>query len=143
MIVALTALHIAVAAAWFGHKLLIPGEIRRSAGAGPDQAEALLLRLRRAERFGQVTGAGTLLSGGALLWAVGVDTVGVGVWVGTGLVVASVVIGATLARPASKRLATAVGAGDRVAATIAGGEVGRVLGIESLLWLGALTAMVW
>lgn len=143
MILALTVAHIAIAAAWFGHKLLVPGDIRRSAGAGPDDASGLLSRMKRAERFGQLTGLGTLISGGLLVWAVGAGTVGIGVWVGAGLVLVAIALGALVARPASKRLMAAVESGDRVAASIAGAQIGRVLGVESLLWLGALTAMVW
>jgi hypothetical protein len=142
MIVTLEIVHIAIAAAWFGHKLLIPGDIRRSVHAGQSESEALLRRMKRAERLGIVTGLGTVLSGGALLWLVGVDTVAIGIWVGLGLVLAAIFLGATLGRPASKRLREAVSRGDRVEATIAGGQISRVLGLESLLWLGALTSMV-
>jgi hypothetical protein len=60
LVVVLTVVHIAIAAAWFGHKLLIPGDIRRSAAAVDAQAEAFLIRLRRAERFGILTGLGTV-----------------------------------------------------------------------------------
>jgi hypothetical protein len=142
MIVAFEIAHIAIAAAWFGHKLLIPGDIRRSASAGADQAPAFLVRLRRAERLGVLTGLGTLLSGSALAWLVGVETVDIGVWVGLGLVLAAIATGAIVGRPASRRLREAVSNGDRVEATIAGRQVSQVLGVESLLWLGALTAMV-
>lgn len=143
MVVALTAVHIAIAAAWFGHKLLIPGDIRRSAGAGKAQSEAFLARLRRAQGFGILTGLGTVLSGVVLAWVVGVESVGPGVWVGAGLVAAAIALGAIVARPASRRLDAAVKAGDRVGANRAGAQVGRVLEIESVLWLGALIAMVW
>jgi hypothetical protein len=139
---ALTILHIAIAAAWFGHKLLVPGDIRASAGVKTEQAGPFLRRLRRAERLGQITGIGTLLSGAALWWVVGFETVDAGVWVGAGLVVGAILVGAAIGRPASKQLRFAVERGDRVAATIAGGRLSRVLGVESLLWLGALTAMV-
>jgi hypothetical protein len=143
MLVALTAVHIAIAAAWFGHKLLIPGDIRRSVRLGNPEAEAFLARLGRAQRFGILTGLGTLLSGGVLAWTVGVASVRPGVWVGAGLVIVAIALGAIVARPASRRLIAAVQAGDRAGASRAGVQVGRVLGIESLLWLGALTAMVW
>lgn len=142
MIAALTIVHIAIAAAWFGHKLLIPGDIRASAGARHDVVEPFLTRLQRAERLGIATGLGTFISGAALWWAVGFDAVDPGVWVGAGLVLAAILIGATMGRPASKSLRTAVEDHDRVAAAVAGGRVNRVLGIESLFWLGALTAMV-
>lgn len=142
MILALRILHIALAAAWFGHKLLVPGDIKRSVHGGKAGEEGLLDRMKRAERLGQLTGIGTLLSGGALLWAVGVDTVGFWIWVGAGLVVVAIVIGVTMGRPASQQLRDAVVRQDRVEATVAAGRVNRVLGIESLLWLGALTTMV-
>lgn len=141
MILTLRILHIAIAAAWFGHKLLIPADIRESVHAGDGVAEALLDRLRRAERFGVLSGLGTLLSGGALMWAVGVETVRSWIWVGLALVVGAAGIGATVARPASKRLRAAVERGDRVEATVAGRQINRVFGIESMLWLGALVTM--
>lgn len=142
MILALRVLHIAVAAAWFGHKLLVPGDIRRSVQAGRPEDEALLIRLKRAERLGQVTGIGTVLTGAALAWAVGVETVSFWIWVGLGIVVVAIAIGATIARPASKRLHEAVRRGDRVDATVAAGRVNRVLGFEGLLWVGALATML-
>jgi hypothetical protein len=142
MILALRIAHIAIAAAWFGHKLLIPGDIRRSISGDPDLAGPFLDRLRRAERFGQLTGIGTLLSGVALLGAVGVETVDVGVWIGLGLVVTAIAVGAIVARPASTELREAVGRGDRVEATIAARRISQVLSVESVLWVGALVAMV-
>lgn len=142
MIPTLKILHIAIAAAWFGHKLLIPSDIRRSLSAGQDEAHSLLARMRRAERFGQLTGLGTVLSGAALLWAVGVDTVSIGVWVGLLIVLTGFAVGATVARPAANRLRSAVERSDRIQAAIAGAQISRALGIESLLWVGALTAMV-
>ncbi len=140
MIPALTILHVAIAAAWFGHKLLVPGDVRASTRL--DQAGPFVARLQRAERFGIATGVGTALSGAALWWAVGFDTVDLGVWIGAGLVVGAMVVGATLGRPASKRLIAAIQHGDRVEATVAGNRVNQVLGLESLLWIGALAAMV-
>lgn len=140
MVLALDILHIVLAAAWFGHKLLIPGDIRRSVHSG--QAEGLVERMRRAERFGILTGLGTLLSGGALMWAVGPETVSLWIWMGLGLVIVAIGTGAVVARPASKRLREAVNRADRVEATVAGRQINRVLGVESLLWLGALVTMV-
>ena len=140
--VTLEIVHIAIAAAWFGHKLLIPGDIRRAVHAGGAESEALMGRMKRAERFGILSGLGTLLSGGTLMWLVGIDTVDTGIWVGLGLVVVALIVGAMTGRPASRLLRDAVGRGDRVEATIAGGQISRALGLESLLWIGALVAMV-
>lgn len=142
MILSLTIAHVAIAAAWFGHKLLVPGDIRRSVHAGQAEWEALVARLTRAERFGVLTGLGTLLSGAALIWAVGAETVSLWVWLGGGLVLVAIGVGAVVARPATKQLKEAVGRGDRVAATVAGRQISRALGVESLLWLGALATML-
>jgi hypothetical protein len=142
MIPVLTIAHVAVAAAWFGHKLLIPGDIRASVHAGQIESEALVARLRRAERFGILTGLGTLLSGAGLIWTLGVETVSPWIWIGLALVILAIGVGAFAARPASKRLVEAVENGDRVAATVEGRQISRVLGAESLLWLGALTTML-
>lgn len=142
MVVTLQILHIALAAAWFGHKLLIPGDIRASAKTTPDGAGAFVGRLKRAERVGIVTGLGTLAAGIGLAYAVDASTVGYGVWIGATLVLVALVVGAIFARPASTRLKEAVIAGDRVAATVAGNRLSNMLGIEGLLWVGALTGMV-
>lgn len=142
MILTLRILHVAIAAAWFGHKLLVPADIRESVHAGQANAEALLRRLRRAERFGILSGLGTLLSGGALMWVIGVDTVSLWIWVGLALVLVAIGLGAAVARPASKRLRAAITRGDRVEATVAGRQINRVLGIEMLLWMAALATMI-
>jgi hypothetical protein len=142
MVITLKILHIALAAAWFGHKLLVPGDIRTSAQAGRDASALFLERLRRAERFGILTGLGTLAAGIGLAFAVDASTVGYGVWIGSTLVVIALVAGGIFARPASKQLRSAVATGDRVAAVVAGNRLNRVLAVESLLWIGALAGMV-
>lgn len=142
MVVTLKIIHIALAAAWFGHKLLVPGDIKASIRSQTTEAQVLVARLRRAERLGIATGVGTLIAGVALAYAVDASTVGYGVWVGATLVVAAIAVGAIFARPVSTRLRTAVASGDRVAATVAGNQLGRILGVEELLWIGALTGMV-
>lgn len=76
------------------------------------------------------------------MWVLGVETISLWIWVGLALVLVAVGIGATVARPASKRLRAAVEHGDRVEATVAGRQINRVLGVESLLWLGALVTML-
>jgi hypothetical protein len=63
-------------------------------------------------------------------------------WIGLGLVVTAIAVGAIVARPASAELREAVGRGDRVEATIAGRRISQVLSVESVLWVGALVAMV-
>jgi hypothetical protein len=142
MVVTLKIIHIALAAAWFGHKLLIPGDIRASIRSHKEDARGLLNRLKRAETLGIATGLGTLVAGAALAYAVDASTVGYGVWIGATLVVAAISVGALFARPVSTRLRTAITSGDRVAATVAGNRLNRLLGVEALLWIGALTGMV-
>ncbi len=50
-------IHIAVASAWFGHKLSIPTDLRSSLGDA-DAARRLLPRLARAEALGVPPGWG-------------------------------------------------------------------------------------
>lgn len=142
LVAALKILHIALAAAWFGHKLLVPGDIKASVRLDRSEVTAFLDRLKRAERIGIATGVGTLLAGSGLAFAVDAETVSTGVWIGATLVVVALAVGAALGAPSSRRLRAAVTAGDRVAATVAGQRMSRILALESLLWIGALTGMV-
>ena len=135
-------LHIGVAAAWFGHKLLVPSDLKASVSGTVQQARDLLPRMGRAERVGQISGVGTLLTGAVLTVAVGFETVGMGVHVGMGLVVTAIAIGALFARPASNRLKAAVEAGDLDAAKPEARRLSQILGIESLLWAATLVAML-
>lgn len=141
MILTLKFIHIAFAAAWFGHKLLVPADLRASTTTR-ERAEELVPRLKRAERLGQISGAGTLLAGAFLTTAVGFDTVEIGVHVGMALVVAAIAMGAIFARPASKRLFESIDSGDLDGATRAASRITLVLGAEHLLWAGALLAML-
>jgi hypothetical protein len=140
-IVGTTVLHVAVAAAWFGHKLLIPADLRSSVAAGPETARRLVPRLERSERFGIATGLGTLATGLGLVFLRGPAFVRTPIWVGLGLVLAATAMGAIVARPASNRLRRAIGAGDTTAAMTEAGTLSTVLGAESLLWVGALVTM--
>jgi hypothetical protein len=142
VLVALKALHIGVAAAWFGHKLLIPTDLRQSITAGVDAARRLLPRLERAERLGIATGMGTLLTGLGLAWAIGFGVVRTPIWVGLGLVVAAIAIGAIVARPASIRLRSAVASGDLAVAGSNARTLTGVLSAEALLWSAALVTML-
>ncbi len=142
MLTAVRLIHIAVAAAWFGHKLLIPADLRQAVGAGGAEAGALVVRLDRAEWLGVLTGLGTLVTGVALVFVVGPDVVGSGVYVGLGLVVAAIVLGAMVARPATIRLRRAVAVGDMATASVDGRTVSRVLATESVLWSAALVSML-
>lgn len=134
-------LHIGTAAAWFGHKLLIPPDIGRSLRS-VGEARSLVVRLRRAEPLGIGTGMGTLATGAILVLLVGADAVGAWIWVGLGLVVAAIVLGASLARPASTRLQAAVRRSDLNEARTQGQRLSRLLVAEALLWAAALVTML-
>ena len=57
-------------------------------------------------------------------------------------VLVAIAIGPAIARPASIRLVDAVSADDLDGARAAGTRLGRVLGVESVLWAAALAAML-
>lgn len=115
MTLLLRVLHVGIAAAWFGHKLLIPADLSSSLHS-TDKAAALIPRMDRAELLGQVSGIGTLITGLGLLWAVGPSTVAVTVYAGLGLVLVAIAAGAVVARRASIALRAGVEAGDLEAA---------------------------
>lgn len=142
LIVGMKVIHVATAAAWFGHKLLVPTDLRRSLGAGIDEARRLVPRLERAEAFGIATGLGTLVTGLSLVFVEGASTIRPLVWVGLGLVLAAIATGAIIARPASNRFRRSVGAGDLTAAAADARTLSAVLGVEALLWVGALATML-
>jgi hypothetical protein len=132
-------LHIGLASAWFGHKLLIPADMDRSIAAG--EGRSLMVRLASAERLGQITGLGTLATGSVLVWLIGPGSVRAPIWVGVGAVIVAFVVGATIARPASNHLRASVSAGDISAGTHAA-TLGRLLVVESVLWVVALVSML-
>ncbi|NNF65504.1 MAG: hypothetical protein HKN07_14775 [Acidimicrobiia bacterium] len=142
MLTLVRVLHVGLAAAWFGHKLLIPADLRRSLGAGVEPAQALIVRLGLAEKLGVITGLGTLLTGVVMVLMIGATVVRSGIYVGLGLVLGAIAIGATVARPASARLRAAVTVGNLEAAVSEGRTLSQVLAAESLLWAGALVSML-
>lgn len=142
MDLSLRVVHVVFAAAWFGHKLLVPGDLKTALAGGQEELVDLVPRLNRAERMGQVTGLGTLLSGLSVAAWLGFDSVEPQVFVGLGLVVLAIAIGATIARPASNNLRSAVAGGDRTGAAVAGRQIRRVLAAESLLWAVTLVLML-
>lgn len=142
MLTVVRILHVAAAAAWFGHKLLIPIDLRQSIGGGVEQVRALIVRLRRAELLGVITGLGTLLTGLALVFMIGPAMVSFGIYVGLGLVLGAIAVGATVARPASGRLRVAAMSGDLEAAGSEARIVSQVLVAESVLWSAALVSML-
>lgn len=141
MILTLRVLHVAVAAAWFGHKLLIPSDLRRSL-SDLDQATSLLPRLQLAERLGIGTGLGTLGTGLLLTFMIGPGVVAWPIYFGLGLVLIAIAVGAVVARPASIELREAIEGGTLERARKAGQRLSAVLTAEGLLWAGALVTML-
>ena len=129
------------AAAWFGHKLLIPSDLRRSLGDS-NQASELLPRLQTAERLGITTGLGTLLTGALLLIMIGPGVVAWPVYLGLGFVLIAIAIGALVARPASIELRRSIENGSLEATRPAARRLSTVLTTEGLLWSAALVTML-
>ncbi len=138
----ITIVHIAVAAAWFGHKLLIPRDVRVSVRE-PESGKYLVERMRRARTFGVVTGILTLGTG---VWLVVMTTGFAGapitIHIAIGAVLAMFVIGFLVARPAWKRVASAIEAGDTPGAVGEANSLNSALNLESLLWILALSMMI-
>lgn len=137
----LLIVHIGAAAAWFGHKLTIPREIRTSLAVGGDVAAAMVHRLSVTARLGISSALLTVLSGIGLLWHAAWTATAV---LGLGIMAAigAIAVGAGAARPAWNGLTSAVAGGDLALAAAFGRRFSRFLHLENLLWLAALAAMV-
>lgn len=137
-----TIIHIAVAAAWFGHKLLIPRDVRVSVRE-PVSGKLLVDRMRRARIFGVGSGVLTLGTG---IWLVTLTTGFAGapitIHIALGAVVAMFLVGALVARPAWKRVENAIEVGDTPAAVGGANAFNSALNLESLLWILALAMMI-
>lgn len=139
MLTALRILHVILAAAWFGHKILIPRDIRYSV-ASDDLFAALRGRMATAQRLGIAAGLGTLLSGvGLILLTTGFADAPMNIYAGFAIAITMFLVGAFMARPAWKRLAAAENRADRVGAVKG---FTRTLALENLLWVLALAAML-
>ena len=137
-----TIIHIAVAAAWFGHKLLIPRDVRTSVRE-PESGKYLVDRMRRARTFGIAAGVLTLGTG---IWLVtltsGFAEAPVTIHIAMGAVIAILLVGLLVARPAWKRIASAIADGDTPAAVGGAKSLNSALHLESLLWILALAMMI-
>ncbi|MGA7280471.1 MAG: hypothetical protein WBZ40_01680 [Acidimicrobiia bacterium] len=143
MVVTLKIFHILVAAAWFGHKLLIPRDMRDSIRHIGEGTELFIGRIKRAERLGQVAGLLTVASGLGLIYLVwGFADAPVRIYLGLGAALAMFVIGAALARPAWNRIEAGLTEGDATTAAASEPQLRRALLLENLLWVLALGAMV-
>ena len=142
MLVATKVIHILFAAAWFGHKLLIPRDVRQSVHAMTD-GEGLIRRMLRAERLGILSGSGTVLSGiGLIALTTGFAETSVWIYFGLAAAIGILIIGALVARPAWNEIKGGIETGDAPRAAGRVKPFTRALALESLLWIGALGSMV-
>jgi hypothetical protein len=137
-----TIAHIAFAAAWFGHKLLIPRDVRVSVREA-DSGRNLVNRMRRAQRLGLVSGLLTLGTG---VWLVTLTTgfadAPVTIHIALATVIGMFIVGFVAARPAWKRIKDAIEDGDTPRAVGGVASFNRAINLESLLWILALTMMI-
>lgn len=137
-----TIAHIAVAAAWFGHKLLLPRDIRVSVRE-PATGAHLIGRMRRAEMLGITSGVLTLGTGiWLMLLTTGFADAPVEIHIALGAVIAMFLVGFFVARPAWRNIRSAIEKGDTPGAAGGVTAFNRALGLESLLWILALTMMI-
>lgn len=142
MIVATKIVHIAFAAVWFGHKVLIPRDMRQSIHH-PVDGGGFIRRIERAERLGIGSGLGTILSGiGLILLTTGFAGTPLRIYFGLAAAIAMVFVGGLVARPAWKEIREGIIDDDLPRAAAAERPFTRALMIENLLWIGALGAMV-
>jgi hypothetical protein len=136
----LLVVHIAAAAAWFGHKLMTPHDIRGSL-SDHGQASAMIERVGAAAPLGIASALITVASGVGLLvlnsWTA-TALLGVGIMAALG----AIAVGASSARRAWRSLVGAVGKDDLALAAAFGRRFSRAMALENLLWLAALAAMV-
>lgn len=143
MLIVFKVLHIAFAAAWFGHKLLIPRDLDTSL-VEQSRADGLVRRMHIAERLGIGSGLGTVLTGvGLVFMTTGWSEVSVRIWIGLGAALSMFLVGGLVARPAWLRIEAAVEEGALSKAQAETGGFKRTLVAENTLWIIALTAMVF
>lgn len=142
MILATKILHIAFAAAWFGHKLLIPRDVRQSLH-NPVESAGLIQRMKRAERLGIISGLGTLLTGiGLILLTDGFADTPLRIYLGLAAVLAMFAVGGFAASPAWRDLRRGLESDDLPGAASKLGAFTGALRLEALLWILALTSML-
>lgn len=141
MLAIATILHVLFASAWFGHKLLIPRDVRISVRQ-PETVSLLIDRMARAQTLGIISGIGTLGTG---LWLIdlssGFGGVPVEIYVAGAAVLAMFVVGVGVATPAWRTIRRALEA-ENIPDAVAGvSRFNRAINLESLLWILALTMM--
>jgi len=134
-------LHVVFASAWFGHKLLIPRDVRVSVRT-VESGQLLVDRMQRAQRLGIASGLGTLATGVWLTYlTTGFFDASVPTYVAFGVVLLMFVVGATAGRTSWNRIRDAIASNDVPGAAGGVSAFNRALNLESLLWILALTMM--
>ena len=136
-------IHIVAAAVWFGHKILLPRDLRSSLQAGGDQARGLIPRIERAERLGMASGLLTLFSGFAMiLLSGGFAAMPLRIYIGMSLVIVMFLLGAIIARPAWSQVKRGIETEELEASRFGARRLIRVFVIEQSLWAAVLVTMV-
>ena len=135
-------LHVTFAAAWFGHKLLIPRDLRQSIHSRHEHM-GLIQRVIRAERVGIVSGLGTIATGMALVvLTTGFAETPLRIWLGLAAVIAMIAVGTLVGSPAWREVRRGLEANDLPHAVSRVGALIGALRLEGLLWILALTTML-
>jgi hypothetical protein len=137
--------HIAFAATWFGTGLTLPGDIRRTLALGAPHFDPLVARVKRVSAIASGAGVLTILSGLAVIFAMGgfgevPSAIDVGLAVSLLMVVVAVV---GIARPWNEMVAKAAQGTDPKDLLPLAGRVSMGAGIFQLLWAVALATMVF
>ena len=136
-------LHILSASAWLGATLWVAGDVRRTLALGRPHPGPLPALSTRALGRSRAAGAATLVTGLAVMFYVGGHP-RTGLMIGFALTLVRLAVVAAGLRPAWRRIATRLAAGEDVPAS--DGAVGRMVmfsGIAHTLWLLALATMVF
>ena len=138
--VMLKMVHVVVAAAWFGHKLLVPFDLRDAVLQRIDPA--FVARIERAQNLGIASGLATLASGLSLLFWIGPGEVRPAIHIGLVVAVAMFVVGAVVARPAWSLVKRGIESDDPESVRAGAARLSGALGLESALWVVVLATML-
>lgn len=142
MILATKILHVVFAAAWFGHKLLVPRDVRQSIH-DPGGPGSLIRRMARAERLGILAGLGTVATGiGLILLTTGFAGTPLRIYIGLAAALAMFFVGGLVASPAWREIRSGLEADDLPRAAARVSSFTGALRLEGLLWVLALTTML-
>lgn len=140
--VVIRALHFAFASVWFGNKLGLPSDMRETIRDMDGPEDGLVRRLRRSVGMDIVGAAGVAVTGGLLVYRLGVGEVDLLAWAGAAVALGIVVVAILVTTPARRGLRTALAAGKRPEAIAAANRVSAAMNIEGFMWLAALVLML-